>query len=584
MVLAAFLLAVLSGLTFGLPVAKAVNDNSPSVYNPLSYNVVYDLKAIYGDSDGDGVLTESEYSSFDVSSLLDGKVVDGFAFLGFNPVDENDMIFYLFSKNDFRYENGNVFKYQLMYRNSSSVNSDSSGYLNDFIKTSYASYINSYAVDSGWFYKFNVSSYVPDVSDGRMRISADSFIVYGSDGSDFLRRNVSGELFYTGYGLQNSSTYFEENTHVISGVVDMVLATTKQVTDVTSRLFFVPMSTESHVEEALEIPYFFFNFDDDFKPDQIRSVTWECQVADYVQTHFYQDRYGSSDVPYNGWSGIYQGRMDDSQSSVRFADRSYDNVTTGNEVTLIDYSDSVVSDGFRRVSGTADGSVSKVVQTDTLEGWFGHSAVIRSYFVPSIVDMSSYSTDLAGDDFALIRDFLDADDHQNYRWAYALQNQDWVRKVTSNNKLVHVSYRADPRPTDYLWSTVTECHEPSSIVTLSMKVVQDNRDFDIRVMNNPQSVRKVYMVGLDAPSIGDFLANDITFFFDENPWIWAVVVFGILAFLVILSVFVKPISKVLAFLLRFLIVLVYFPFWLIRAFICLVEKKRVPDLWFWRKN
>jgi hypothetical protein len=53
--------------------------------------------------------------------------------------------------------------------------------------------------------------------------------------------------------------------------------------------------------------------------------------------------------------------------------------------------------------------------------------------------------------------------------------------------------------------------------------------------------------------------------------------------LVVLIVVFPPVLKGLIFLIKFVIVLIYFPFWLLYSFICLLSKKKVPSLWFWKK-
>ena len=69
---------------------------------------------------------------------------------------------------------------------------------------------------------------------------------------------------------------------------------------------------------------------------------------------------------------------------------------------------------------------------------------------------------------------------------------------------------------------ITTCHQPvnDSVVTLAMTVVHDEKDYDIRVMNDPKSVRDVCMVGYPAPTLTDFYKNDLSVAFKNFEWLF----------------------------------------------------------------
>ena len=58
---------------------------------------------------------------------------------------------------------------------------------------------------------------------------------------------------------------------------------------------------------------------------------------------------------------------------------------------------------------------------------------------------------------------------------------------------------------DTIWETKTLCHDYEEVVTLFMHVVKDDQHYRISVINNPQSVRKYFLVGYPAPTIADII-------------------------------------------------------------------------------
>lgn len=579
-------LSALLGLGIGTPAAHALRANQKSVFDPLTYNVIYDLKCLYGDADGDGKLSRQEYESFDIGSLLSSRVRNGFAFLGFNPVGESDMLFYLYSETDIR----EATSCSLTYRNSAAQNSDGS-FADDRAKTSKASYVNSYPYQRGFFYKFDIADYPSVSNDGDMRIKADSF--EATSGSSplldvDLKAYGEAELFYSGSDRNRTGSYFEDSTYSIRGAVDLLLCGTEQSTDVALRSFwFFPFVTFDHIDKAKEVFYFFFDFDDpDFRPDEIKKVTWQCQVQSFRQVNYFADFFNGDGQPtLYGWPGIYQGKYSDVQQPIN---------RVGNLAFFSGVTDEIQMSGTPwqtpwSLSGQADGTIGEVTQSSRLNGWVKHSVIRRKYKIPSIVNMSTYQNDYSGDEFRLARDFLGAGDHPRYQWAYAIQDDRLMRQVIANSE--HQTEMDTNGHTAKLFSTTTSCHQPvdGSIVTLGMTVRRGLRTFDIRVMNNPESVRDVYMVAYPAPTIADFIRNDLRNLFPDIPD-WVPWVPAAIALLIVLLIIPKAwrgmafVFRGIGYVFKAAIDLLYIVFvWWWLAIIRKIEAGEQPPLWIWRK-
>lgn len=551
------LLSTVLGLQLGLPVSHAFFANSQSVYDPLTYNVVYDLKALYGDSDGDGKLTEQEYQDFDIDRLApeEGALDQSFRFLGFNPASDDRMVFYLFSDSDRITADDAV--YLLSYRNSVTPSSDGQGYQNDVVKYSSATLLNTYSSVRGTFCKFLVSDYVPMKNGDSMRIEAVSFQEM-SGGKTVLEKSIDdSELFYSSdYSSGILNTYFAGHTYRITGVVDMMLATTEQVSS-QSHFFFIPLEEkQTYVSEAREIPYFFFDFDDsEFKVDEIQSVTYQYYMNYFTHTHYYRSTISMKDGkfgdPSSGWEGIYTGRYGDTQETLE--GYKYDvklgevDKTGYDDLTWTTYSDraDVYRTEFRKA--TTHSGITEIRQTDKLVGWGDISPVVRKYQIGNIVNVANLDSDFPeSETTSEFRKFIKADDHLKYSWAYGILDSDYRRKVTGQDTVQTTNvynFGLLTAETNSIYRTTTDCHQPkdNSIVTLSMHVRQKDRDFDINVINDPQSVRKVYMVGLPAPSVTEFIVNDITAdisnWLTSNPWIWAIA--GFVVLMIILGFIVR---------------------------------------------
>ena len=588
------LLAGLVALNFGGVSSKVLQEQSESPFAPLKFNVYYDLACLNGDSDGDGILTDSEYKNFDINALAPKAELmedTSFKFVGFLPVDESNMVFYVFTKADV--SANSVF---IKYVNGVMPSADGSCYTDDILQISTAHYLSEYKAATGYFSKFVIENYVPKSYEGDMRVSAKSVQVYkGVDLEVEYECNGDGaELYYNesnAYSKNAVSTYFGSKTYGISGDAYMNLFITGQVSE-DYHIFFVPIAKNVFTTEAKEVTYFFFSFDDtSFRPDEITSVSYSCQLRTYEQTSYYcckVDTAGlATTITGSNEPRIYGGLFADSDDGLLdFFGKKYE------------YSNETKS--VKTVNKTVSDRVEEIRQIDTMHDvWAKHQPIISSYRLSTMVDVDSYETDFQGAAYEPFRTFIKSsidsgkEDGKTYQFAYAIEDDSWVRSVSSNEIVDGQSSSFGQGSTvSNVSKCVSECHEPDQIVTLFMHTVTDGVGNDIKVFNNPASVKKVFMTGNPAPSLFDFVSNDISTWFKQQSWIWIVVAVLAVILLSALAAIFPPIFnaigylfKGLIFVFKLLIELLYFV--LVWWWLAIVRKgngEDVPPLWLWGKE
>jgi hypothetical protein len=111
------------------------------------------------------------------------------------------------------------------------------------------------------------------------------------------------------------------------------------------------------------------------------------------------------------------------------------------------------------------------------------------------------------------------------------------------------------------------------------------KSYTLPASNDPFStfgdVHQAYIPYL--PTLLDLVEDSLSSWFKSNPWIWAVVAVVLLAVVIILAKVFPPIFKALKGVFKFLVVLAYFfLIWWWYALLCVISKKPVPKLWFWK--
>lgn len=509
------LLSALSGVLIGSPIAKyaPVSENA---FDVGTTNVFYDLACLHGDTDGDGALSDSEYSSFSIDSLApDSSKMenDSFRFLGFLPASNGRMFFYSWTKGSLQ---DSSTSYLLSYRDSVTPDSSGTGYINDALKYAQSTFVNQYVGTSGYFTKFRFDYNYP--SQSTYRIKAEHFRAE-NNGSAFVDEEISrdGELFYdSSYATENAvALYFGKNTYSITGIIDGYLA----VEDQSSSLFPNPYKGDDGIESASELSYFFFNFDDSsYSVDDIESVSYRGNKRTYtanIMSHgFYAaNTYGTSESQGNSifYTGTYQDLIDNPGNASQ-ADRG-----GANNSKYADYKDFASDVSVESFSGTTKHGIGTVIQTDTKNYVLWKSVIRRQSSFDSIVKIADVDKNYSGDDYANFRSFIKAGDHTSYTWAYLVTDSvSGDAPYNKRTKLSHTLYESLDEtkinfPYSYsvqqIYDTKTLCHDYEEVVTLFMHVVKDDQTYRINVINNPQSVRKYYLVGYPAPTLADIVGE-----------------------------------------------------------------------------
>jgi len=124
-----------------------------------------------------------------------------------------------------------------------------------------------------------------------------------------------------------------------------------------------------------------------------------------------------------------------------------------------------------------------------------------------------------------------------------------------------------------------------------MHTVTNGVGNDIKVFNNPATVKKVFMTGNPAPSLYDFVSNDISSWFKEQSWIWIVIAVLAVVLLFALAAIFPPIFNAIGFLFKCIIfvfklvidVLYIVLVWWWLAIVRKANGDDIPPLWLWEK-
>lgn len=586
------LLSTALGMTAGMPLSRALMANNQSIYDINVTNVYYDLAVMYGDTNKDGHVTETEYKNFDITTIAPKGVVgedESFRFLGMYPHEDGKFLFYTYT--DKRIDTSAVnpstgkwnyqsdYTYFLDIRTSSVVDTDSeSGFYHDTSHVVSASFVNFYEDSAGGVYsKFVVTFDYGQNEDGFSRIKADNFTVFDDSSNTILNGNcgAGGELIFN----KDNFVYYEQNAYAITSTMDLLLASQAQMTS--SNQFYlgwIPTGSGTDVTQAKEVFYVFFNFNDtDFRPEQLLSVTCKGSVRTYKNTYYSVDYSSTTSTSYNGSKDIYTGKFSDPDTCIVIPDGyiNYSNTFAGD--MLISQKQNLSIDPYYKTIQSGSAEITQVDSSDVL---WKHSDITRHYSIPNLLTSASFDNVFSGDDFETFRDWYheDGKDRDTYQYAYAIYDDTWIR--TRDNVELYASignsYEA------YAYHTVeTTCHEITNNLTIGMEVIEKGKRMSITTFDDPSTVRYVSVMGLPAPTLLEFITNDISTWFAENPWIWAVLaVVGVVLLIALIFIF-PPLLKGLAWLFKLIVVVLYFPIWLVKAVIALAQHRKAPPLWFW---
>lgn len=608
------LLSVLAGLGIGAPIAKVGDGSYESPYDPMRTNAFYDLAVLYGDANGDGHVDEDEYLSFDIDSISPSNKVgeeQDFRYLATLPYDVGEIYVYVFSADRMDdcalKEDSSVtdydsctWSYTLAYRNSAEENADGTGYEDDSVRQSSLDMVNFYHGVKGWYYKFRVEGYSPRrSSDGTYRIKP--VALQARDG-DYVQREEwdfgdgnEWEIHYDDDVASENAPFlfFQEDTYEMRAEMDVWIAPTGSKVFNDKTYWFWPWkNTEAEdVSSAKEIFYVFFDFvDGDFTPDEIKRVSWTCNVATYGATNY---AYSSGGPGYQNTASrsIYDGTVRDfPEYTIGF---------NGND-GFKSYTSSIRETGERRrLSGTTEGGdIESVYERFDSSILWKHETIKKTYLWPSIVDVSEVPKDFDAEDEVQkpFVEFMSEADHAEFDWAYAIADDSLVR----TREWRQVDGTMAGQTWTELDEVVTTMHEVEDVVTLGMTVVEDGKEFDIRTVHDPLTVRYAFMIGAEPPTLIDFIINDIqvliqnivdgiTDFFRQF-W-WVAILVGLVVVAVLAALFrpvldvLKFIGKGILFVFKLAVDAVYLV--LVWWWLALIRKARgedAPPIWIFGKK
>ena len=571
---------------------------SDSPYDPKSTNVYYDLAVLYGDTDKDGAVSDEEYLSFDIDSLAPaGKVGENtsYKYLATMPYYVNELYLYLYSAsriddcvfNDYGHVDYSscTYSYLLDYQNSSTQNEVTGEWIDDTLKSTSLDLVNYYHSPKGYFYKFTIENYNAIRSeDNTYRFKPRNLRVLTESGVSKLTCDFGNgdeyQFLYDENCHDDSAPYifFSEKTYELDAVADLFLASTNGKVEHDTLFSFIPVNESLDVYLASEVFCVFFNFkDDSFHPDEIKSVTYRANVNEYKVVQ-YQHRDNSSISVDHVVRDIYRG------TKFSFSPETISFDFWGDTYSYTSSLENVNSHSIKGTTIAEDHTVFEIFECDT---WWDHMPQIRTYNWKSISSLDDVrSADFPNDEsWKPWKDFVLADDHNTYDYVYSISSDDFIRSV-SEPELV-LAKGSPSTEIHQVFKRESICHDLSEIVTLGMTVVQEDKEFSIRTIHNPLTTRKVYCIGAKAPSLSDFLVNDISNFFQQY-W-WAVLIVALVA-LAILGMIFNPVFSILKFIfnavlfvIKLVIEVLYFL--LVWWWLALIKKAKgedVPKLWLFK--
>lgn len=524
----AFVLSLIAGFGIGTPIARQAQDTSIQIKGIENTNAYYDLAALYGDEDQDGVLSADEFNRFDIEKVpIHQSNLINETFLGWIPT-ENKMYFYFHSKGwgvsrhspwtsgatlEEALAGKNDWTYDFNYYDSTDQDVQNN-IINDRVKAAKPEFINFYRGKSGYFYKF-AFDYTPDPDSDFHRIKPAGITGYYKGQITYLpvSFNDEGEFFYDANYLKEDavSKYFGVDTFAIDAVADMYLAIEEQKTE----HIYLPMSgfsSSTEITKGREITYVFFNFqypdDEEKNPIQdVKSVTYHANLMEFDAHHY---AIGQSSVDINNGSYIPAKRIySDTKTNLDLGNSYVESVNfAGFPDGKNRFTDHSENETVRSVTATTKTDVDYVEQKDNSYFFIFKNQQVRYSYFSNIVEMSQLDNLYKGEDWKNWKAFMHAGDHDNYQWAFRL-NDNLHREFKSRTS-VHTDTTMGKYNTRTIYDLVSSCHEYRDFVTLSMEVIRDNKLYSIKTMNNPISTRSVYLIGYPAPTITETIIGSIT--------------------------------------------------------------------------
>ena len=413
-------------------------------------------------------------------------VDDSFSFLGLLPVNNNSVYAYVFTKNQISstYTDGGYFKYSslnyeygLSYYNNPEIVDGK--FVNTIPKTSSMKFINEYSLgNKGYFSKFIIEDNQiinkqeeVKTSDGfySLRIKPERMIVTYKNESILDKKITNYELSFDSNYWNNDNrmknTLFHEKTVKIEdSVIDGFLCSNDSAKTGSGWNFLfgtISGNEETVTNSAYEFYYYFFNLED-FDPDSILSITYSYVPITWTHSYYnkaIQNQFGfeglniANQVINSAQKGITAYTRENAKKIVNESkDNPFYVVNSGksNEKKYyLEYSESIGS----RITKTVNYDEDFVVDVKVPEFWKLNKHT-RKVNVKSIIDLKNIDSELGEkkelvnnnpnkeyDLNSQLRSFLKGEtteeidalyenvDHNKYKWAFLIHEEDWIRKA-----------------------------------------------------------------------------------------------------------------------------------------------------------
>lgn len=423
-------------------------------------NVNYDLRIFYGDSNDDGLVSSSEFKSFDILNLVSGR--DTFYLI--KPVD-NDIYVYFYS-------NEQLNNRTVVANYSTSVTNTSSGYIDTLVNKK-LDLINSYSIAGGYFYKYCAN----DIQSNYSSASAFRFDLFNIKvNGDLLFKDLDEEIFYSkSNNYDPISDYYGNRVDKINCKLGIWLSETDSYLTTNLRSLWAPTYATSKGDENMICGFNFENYDITQVIDI--SFAFNKYTYDYYDTKGYvQDSYGTM-----GDEGIYQGFVKGlGTSNLTAIDRLGATYSSfGERGKVININKEYVS--YKQVKAE------RVTKETTSTGPFG-KIYKDTYSFNTLINTKTYDyTDQ--DEFK----YFVTNNLNDYRFAVCLGSETRERELIANgssNTLGYVSYYYDVKTTCHQYEDVAfieaTVRKEGSQLPFSLKLVNTELDTSfIDVTDNP---------------------------------------------------------------------------------------------------
>ncbi len=194
-------------------------------------------------------------------------------------------------------------------------------------------------------------------------------------------------------------------------------------------------------------------------------------------------------------------------------------------------------------------------QESNLSSKWSHYPYLREYTFEPIVNLTTYSEEYNSDEYLLSREFFDSckEDYQFAVMIDGANSDEYCKRTVTDDGVVNVysSHQNDAYNVyETLIKRVTTCHEIYGAAILQATARQNNGNkITFNCLGDPQYLSYISFTGYAAPTLYDYLINDVSNFiedFIDNPVVKAImIVLGIIVIALILGLLIKFIKFII---------------------------------------